>query len=184
VDINGIQKDSLALARRVAQVHQVSQDVGRGWSSRSLSMPKVADRGVPCMFVGYSKNHPGDTYRMYDPTTGGIHDVQDVIWLCWMYYQVPLSPKEFQVQSDGVLRDEPVYLQVHDFVDVDVIEAFDAAPATQATVTDTSELKKDVHGDNDNDDNGNNDDNDDDNDNQQQPEQVIQTTRSGRVVQA
>jgi hypothetical protein len=34
VDINGIQKDSLALARRVAQVHQVSQDVRQGWSSK------------------------------------------------------------------------------------------------------------------------------------------------------
>jgi hypothetical protein len=30
--------------------------------TRSLAMPKVADHGVPCMFVGYSKNHPGDTY--------------------------------------------------------------------------------------------------------------------------
>jgi hypothetical protein len=98
--------------------------------------------------------------------------------------QVTFSPKEFQVQSDGMLCDEPVYLQVHDFVDVDVMEAFDAVPATQATVTATLELEEDVHGDNDNDDNGNNDDNDDDNDNQQQPEQVIQTTRSGRVVQA
>jgi Reverse transcriptase (RNA-dependent DNA polymerase) len=86
---------------------------------------------------------------------------------------VPLSPKEFQVQSDGVLHDEPVYLQVHEFDDVDVMEAFDAAPATQATMTATVELKEDVHGDNDN----------NDNDNQQQ-EQVIQTTRSGCVVQA
>jgi hypothetical protein len=140
--------------------------------TRSLTTPKVADRGVPCMFVGYSKNHPGDTYRMYDPATGGIHDVRDVIWLHRMYYQVPLSPKEFQVQSDGVLRDDPVYLQVHDFVDVDVMEAFDAAPATQATVTAPVELEEDGNGDNDNN-------NDDDHDNSQQ-EQT--TMRSGRVV--
>jgi hypothetical protein len=87
------------------------------------------------------------------------------------YYQVPLSPKEFQVQSDGVLWDEPVHLQVHNFVDVSVMEVFDAAPATQATVTATVELEEDVHG---------GDNNDDNNDN----EQAIRTTRSGRVVQA
>jgi hypothetical protein len=33
--------------------------------TRSLATPKVADHGVPCMFVGYSKTHPGDTYCMY-----------------------------------------------------------------------------------------------------------------------
>jgi hypothetical protein len=86
---------------------------------RTLSTPKVADRGVPCMFVGYSKNHPGDTYRMYDPSTGGIHDSRDVIWLRRMYYQKPLSPKEFQVQSDGVLRGEPVNTPTIKFDDVD-----------------------------------------------------------------
>ena len=89
------------------------------------------------------------------------------------YYQVPLSPKEFQVQSDGVLHDERVYLQVHDFVDVDVMKTFDAAPATQASVTATVELEEDVHG-------GDNNDNDHDN----EQEQAIQTMRSGRVVQA
>ena len=75
-----------------------------------------------------------------------------------------------------MLRDKPVYLQVHDFVDVDVMEAFDAAPATQATVTATMELEEDVYGDNDNNNNGNNDDDNDDNNNQQQPVLAIQTT--------
>jgi hypothetical protein len=63
-----------------------------------------------------------------------------------------------------VLCDDLVYLQVHDFVDV--MEAFDAAPVTQATVTAPVELEEDVNGDNSNHDNDN-DDNDDDNDNQQ-----------------
>jgi hypothetical protein len=65
-----------------------------------------------------------------------------------------------------VLCDDLVYLQVHDFVDVNVMEAFDAAPVTQATVTAPVELEEDVNGDNSNHDNDN-DDNDDDNDNQQ-----------------
>jgi hypothetical protein len=29
--------------------------------------PKVKDRGVQCMFVGYTLDHPGDTYHMWDP---------------------------------------------------------------------------------------------------------------------
>jgi hypothetical protein len=71
-----------------------------------------------------------------------------------------------------VLHDDPVYLQVHDFVDVDVMEAFDAAPATQATVTAPVELEEGDNGDNSNDNS-----NDDDNDNQQP------ATRSWRVIQ-
>jgi hypothetical protein len=32
-----------------------------------LATPKVSDRGVPCMFVGYAKSHPGNTFQQYIP---------------------------------------------------------------------------------------------------------------------
>jgi hypothetical protein len=56
------------------------------------------------MFVGYAKNHPGDTFRMYNPATGGIHKTHDVLWFRRMYYEKPLSPNEFQVPDDGILQ--------------------------------------------------------------------------------
>ena len=37
------------------------------------------------MFVGYSVDHRGDVYRMYDIGTKGIKVTQDVIWLGKMY---------------------------------------------------------------------------------------------------
>jgi hypothetical protein len=67
---------------------------------RTRTTPKIENRGVPCMMVGYALNHPGDTYRMYDPKSGGIHETRDVIWLRRMYYQKPLSPKEFDHIAD------------------------------------------------------------------------------------
>ena len=34
-----------------------------------MNNPKVKDRGVHCMMVGYALNHAGDTYRMWDRNT-------------------------------------------------------------------------------------------------------------------
>jgi hypothetical protein len=36
--------------------------------------------------VGYSPDHPAGTYRMYDPSTNGIHITRDVTWLRRKYY--------------------------------------------------------------------------------------------------
>jgi hypothetical protein len=54
---------------------------------KTATTPKLADRGVQCVFVGYATGHSGDTYRMWDPKTGGVHLSRDVIWLRRMYYQ-------------------------------------------------------------------------------------------------
>jgi hypothetical protein len=34
--------------------------------------PKIADRGIQCMFVGYSEDHDGDCYEMWYPQTNRI----------------------------------------------------------------------------------------------------------------
>jgi hypothetical protein len=47
---------------------------------KSKMTPKAKDRGVQCMFVRYALDHPGDTYRMWNPQTGGIHETRDVNW--------------------------------------------------------------------------------------------------------
>jgi hypothetical protein len=97
--------------------------------TRSLTTPKVNDCGVPCMFVGYAKNHPGDMFRMYNPATGGIHETRDVLWLRRMYYEKPLSPNEFQVPDDGILHiDPPPTVPMLTIDSVDALEALDVAP--------------------------------------------------------
>jgi hypothetical protein len=73
--------------------------------------PKVADRGVQCMFVGYAIDHEGDCYRMRGPNTSRIHETRDIIWMQRMFYQqqlpeanLALDPIEFQVH-DKVVRE-------------------------------------------------------------------------------
>ncbi len=53
---------------------------------KNKATPKIADRGKQCMFVGYAKQHSGDCFRMWNPSTGGYHETRDVIWLNRMYY--------------------------------------------------------------------------------------------------
>jgi hypothetical protein len=48
---------------------------------KSKGTPKIADRGIQCMMVGYSTNHTSDCYEMWDPITGGVHTTRDIIWL-------------------------------------------------------------------------------------------------------
>jgi hypothetical protein len=43
--------------------------------------PKPYDKGVQCIFVGYSNDHAGDCYLMWDPRTKCTHSLRDVIWL-------------------------------------------------------------------------------------------------------
>jgi hypothetical protein len=70
------------------------------------------------MFVGYALDHLGDTYRMWNPLTGGIHESSDVIWLHQMYYSKTSKPgKEIApIVSLSVIDDddngpEPIPIQ-------------------------------------------------------------------------
>ena len=51
------------------------------------------------MFVGFTYNHPGDCYRMYDPKTSRTRETRDVIWLKQMFYQRPPNQRELTMES-------------------------------------------------------------------------------------
>jgi hypothetical protein len=55
--------------------------------TRVQGTPKIADRGTQCMMVGYSTNHAGDCYQMWEPVTGGVHDTRDVTWMRRMFFE-------------------------------------------------------------------------------------------------
>jgi hypothetical protein len=49
--------------------------------------PKSPDRGVTCMFLGYSsQQNPSGTYRMWNHETNGDHVTRDVTWLQRLYF--------------------------------------------------------------------------------------------------
>jgi hypothetical protein len=53
---------------------------------KTNATPKIGDRGIQCMFVGYSLDHTADCYEMWNPATSRVHQTRDVIWLNRMYY--------------------------------------------------------------------------------------------------
>jgi hypothetical protein len=53
---------------------------------KNQSTPKLKNRGVVCMFVGYAEDHHVDTYRMFDGREKVIYTTRDVKWLKRMYY--------------------------------------------------------------------------------------------------
>ena len=62
--------------------------------TKTTTTPKVKDRGVPCMMIGYALEHPGDTYRMWNPDTNGVYQSRHVIWMKRMYYQKKILSNE------------------------------------------------------------------------------------------
>jgi hypothetical protein len=65
---------------------------------KTLATPKIADRGVQCMFIGYADHHDGDCYRMWDPRTQRVHVTRDVIWLKRMFFEKPIERHDIVVE--------------------------------------------------------------------------------------
>lgn len=56
---------------------------------RDIKRSKLTNKGKLCMFVGYSPQHAGDCYRMFDPETKRIHISRDITWLNRLMYPQP-----------------------------------------------------------------------------------------------
>ena len=49
--------------------HQGTWSEARTVKIKSIVMPKIADRGMQCIFVGYALDHAGNVYRIYNLAT-------------------------------------------------------------------------------------------------------------------
>ena len=67
---------------------------------------KLDNKGEIHYFVGYSASHAGDTYRMYNPKTGGIKTTRDIYWLNRMPNEVK-NKKTDKNESDDEDDTEP-----------------------------------------------------------------------------
>ena len=66
---------------------------------KNINTPKLGDRGITCMFVGYATNHSGDCYEMLNMSTRRVIQTRDVIWLGRMYFDKE-RPDELKVTLD------------------------------------------------------------------------------------
>ena len=70
-------------------------------------VPKLGDRGVTCMMIGYPKDHTGDCYCMWDKNTGGVHVTRDVTWLRRMYFPANPNAGNYEVMCEEDLNIAP-----------------------------------------------------------------------------
>jgi hypothetical protein len=92
---------------------------------RHKMQPKLEDRGMTCVFVGYAVDHEGDCYLMWNPTSKGVYTTRDIIWLNRFYYQ-----KIHDVDDDD---EDLLHIVATDKVD-DAVEGESDAGAGIATV--------------------------------------------------
>jgi hypothetical protein len=53
---------------------------------RKMKDGKVGDRETTMMFVGYTQEHTGNCYRMYNPVTSRVSETRDIIWMGPVYF--------------------------------------------------------------------------------------------------
>ena len=51
--------------------------------------PKMKEKGVVCMFIGYTNDDAGDCYHVWNPKTNNVRTTRDVLWLKRMYFTRP-----------------------------------------------------------------------------------------------
>mmetsp|Transcript_21337 Transcript_21337/g.30685 ORF Transcript_21337/g.30685 Transcript_21337/m.30685 type:complete len:183 (+) Transcript_21337:248-796(+) len=64
---------------------------------KTPTSPKINNKGRVCMMIRYVMNHTGNTYRMWDLETNGVHTTRDIIWLLKKLYEA--SPHAFDAND-------------------------------------------------------------------------------------
>jgi hypothetical protein len=68
---------------------------------KTKTTPKLADRGVHCMFIGYADDHGGDVYRTWNPKTERVHITRDVIWMKQIMFTKGVEYPVIEVNNDN-----------------------------------------------------------------------------------
>jgi len=64
---------------------------------------KWVPHAVKCIMVGYSDDHIGHTYRMYDPMTNTVKNTRDINWAAWTQKDPAEAMKIFEEASGTTL---------------------------------------------------------------------------------
>lgn len=69
--------------------------------TRKVNTPKIYDRGVTCMFVGYNDKAGNDVHRMWNPQTNRVHNTRDIVWMKKLFYDKVVDDSSYY---DGDIR--------------------------------------------------------------------------------
>jgi hypothetical protein len=72
---------------------------------------KLENRGIPCSFLGYAKDHSANVYRMLKLDTNSVIITRDIVWLKKMYneYMGMTKMKKYNVEDDNHTNKESTF---------------------------------------------------------------------------
>ena len=166
----------------------------------SKTRPKLKNKGITSMFVGYAVNHADGVYRMWNPNTGLLLVSRDVTWLKRMFYRRQPTLPEISVGIENELAREVresdcVTTNTTPTVNSNELKANDepnnliepVTPETPSEVNSTLDSYRSlgalVESDGDTDDDDDTDDSDESEAEETENEGLQTVTRSGRVSQ-
>jgi hypothetical protein len=85
-----------------SKLDEISKNMGGGAGTvkiKTKNTPKLADRGVHCMFIGYVDDQDGNVYCMWNPKTERVHITRDVIWIKQMMFTKGIEDPVIEVNN-------------------------------------------------------------------------------------
>ena len=74
-----------------------------GWATIRTPRQKLTPKSVKCVMLGYSHDHAGDTYRMYNVPTKKVFNTRDLKWADWHGNAKPTADMdEFTTDGSGI----------------------------------------------------------------------------------
>jgi len=74
-----------------------------GWATIRTPRQKLTPKSVKCVMLGYSHDHAGDTYRMYNVATKKVFNTRDLKWADWHGNAKPTADMdEFTTDGSGI----------------------------------------------------------------------------------
>jgi hypothetical protein len=73
---------------------------------KTKTTPNLGYHGVQCMMIGYALNHMGDTYRIWNKKTNGVHITRDIVWLKRMFFEAPTCTGVLDLAISPLVIDE------------------------------------------------------------------------------
>ena len=72
-----------------------------GYVTIRTKQPKLEPKAMKCVMIGYSNDHSGDTYRMYNPETKKVLQSRDIKWADWHGVSKPTDGISGVFNPDG-----------------------------------------------------------------------------------